>query len=284
MDWDTASAAAPPPRYEWESDDDESIIGKQTPDVILNWHGEVPKTRDVIVFLGDIGTATLLATQRDLAQTASITNDAYGQVTGVYEQPDLAAPCIVFVPRPNELPDALVSALARYLVRTMQPVSMSIVQAYTPTLYLLRGTHKESTASLRVLSNACPDKCPPSWRSTAPWEAPNTITGCGAALLMQATYARLPARILCVPIRRALPSIFQRKPACVHVDATTTSIDARRRLAPLVEPIDESCLAELVPLLGTCDGGGTPSLLTFALQASLATHEASNFGDGGMYI
>lgn len=300
MDWDTASLAAAPPRYEWESDDedDAGVVKRESCEFSIHLEGEPAwMQRDLVVLLGDVGTAIMFATQREFARIACITCDGLGYLASIHVPEDTEMPCVLFIPLPDNLPSAIPSSIAQCVIQKMQPNCVTIVQPYLPALYLTRGPSNTSAVHdpLRYLCNVPADRRPSGWQSidrwSKPWEAPNTFTGCGAAFFMFATYAKIPAQMLCVPTKRAMSHGNYRQrnyPIILSDEKQSISTDeVRRRLAALIDDVDEPHLACILPLLGNrseaCQGHS--SLLSHALRASLATRASSeSLGEGGMYI
>lgn len=300
MDWDTASISAGPPRYEWESDDeDDSMVPKhESCDFSVHLEGKPAwMQRDLVVLLGDVGIATMLATQRDFTQTAGVTCDALGHLASIHVPEDIAMPCVVFIPLPDNLPRAIPSSIAQCVIQRMQPSCVTIVQPYVPALYLTRESSCTNAVheSLRQLCNVPADRRPAGWQSldrwSKPWEAPNIFTGCGAAFFMFATYAKIPAQMLCVPTKRAASyANYQQLEYPIILSYGKQSVstgELRRRLATLIDNVDETHLACILPLLGdrseACQGHS--SLLAHALHASLSKRASSeSIGEGGMYV
>lgn len=300
MDWDTASLAAAPLRYEWESDDedDAGIIKRDTCTFNIHLEGEpVKMQRDLVVLLGDVGTAVMLASQREFTQVAFMTCDSLGQIASIHVPEDSEMPCVLFIPIPDNLPSAIPSGIAQCVIQRMQPNCVTIVQTYIPALYLTRGPSNAGAVheSLRYLCNVPADQRPSDWqgidRWSKPWEAPNTFTGCGAAFFMFATYAKIPAQMLFMPAKRAMShGIYQQRNCPVilpHEKQSISTNEVRQRLTTLTDDVDDSHLACILPLLGNrseaCQGHS--SLLSHALRASLATRASSeSLGEGGMYI
>lgn len=300
MDWDTASISAGPPRYEWESDDEDDarVLEHKSCDLRVYLEGNPAwMQRDLVVLLGDVGTAIMLAAQRDFTQTACVACDKLGHLASIHIPEDIAMPCVVFIPLPDNLPRAIPSGIAQCVIQRMQPSCVTIVQSYVPALYLTRESSNTNAVheSLRYLCNVPADRRPSGWQSldrwSKPWEAPNIFTGCGAAFFMLATYARIPAQMLCVPIKRAAShaNYQQLKYPIIltHGKESVPRSELRRRLATLIDDVDEPHLACILPLLGNrpeaCQGHS--SLLAHALLASLAKRASSeSIGEGGMYV
>ena len=298
MNWDAASIATPPPRYDLESDEEEIA-----PDNEVVFHpnlqllGDIPALleRSLVVLLGNVGTAVMLASKRIFPEVACIDVDSHGRIASIHAPFDTQMPCVLSIPQAEDIPVVIQSLIAKLVMEKMRPVSMVIMQGYTEALYCNSMGLSETDSSfqpLRYLSNV-PMNASPTRPSSdvAPWETPNSLSGCGAAFFMHAVYRHTPVQIFCVPSAQVAPHPnYQRRLmhfVAPHGHQSLSSDEARRRLNTLIPPLEEQHLETLGPMLGkgseACDGSS--SLLVHALLATLATRPSvESLGEGGMYI
>ena len=298
MDWDNASIATPPPRYDLESDEEEIAPDNEVAfQTNLQLLGDLSALleRSLVVLLGNVGTAVMLASKRIFPEVACIDVDSHGRLASIHAPFDSEMPCVLSIPQAEDMPVAIQSLIAKLVMEKMRPASMAIVQGYTEALYcnsMGLGETDSSFQPLRYLSNVPMNASPTRPSSVvAPWEAPNSLSGCGAAFFMHAVYRHTPVQIFCVPSAQFAPHpnyqrrlIHSVKP---HGHQSLSSDEARRRLNTIIPPLQEHHLKTLGPMLGegseACDGSS--SLLVHAWFATLATRPSvEGLGEGGMYV
>ncbi|CCU97590.1 unnamed protein product [Malassezia sympodialis ATCC 42132] len=293
MDDGLVPNGAPPPRHELESDDEDALIEAVHP---IRLVGSVPHGRAWSVLLDDTGAAVLLATQGDWTEQAHF-EAGPTKLAGIHVPASESMPIMLFVPASLAVPLPLQQKMAQ-AVAQCRPRSVAVLQPYAPNMVLcLPDMPRGDTLNppVQYLLHTPPTQSPPpAWATVAlqscqPWSAPNTLTGCGAALFAQAMYLGCPALLLSVPSTRphAHPHYHTAsQPNPPRQDKVRAPSDVREQLARLVEPLDGHYEALLLKMVGNGAAEGTgPSLLVDAWQAAMAAHTtAGHIGDGGMYI
>ncbi|WFD32397.1 hypothetical protein MSPP1_003443 [Malassezia sp. CBS 17886] len=317
MDWDPVHAPAPPPRHELESDDEDAACAPDSvPTVHVAVSRPLPARAALVVLLGAAGVQTLVtAARRGGERWAEHGSVAVGsvclmaQVAHIHVAASPAAPearaaaarVVVSISQPDRYPLRWWAPVARALFCRISASSTAIVQDYAPATYI--GMHAAeppvralaTTASLADAARAWGHDSAPPW---APWEPPNTVSGCGAALFAEAMYTHCAALLLLVPSDRALVHpTYQRvlsEPLVLpHVLEEMSAQEGLVRCEQLAGRLEERFADAVVHLLsGGQAAAASPapdaqSLLTRAAQALSAmksTQQTGQIGDGGMYV
>ncbi|KOS15794.1 hypothetical protein Malapachy_2744 [Malassezia pachydermatis] len=296
MDLDLFYGSGPPPRYELESDDEDSA--PSTPSWKPAVEGTPVKHRPMLVFLGDMGATCLAAwlPTNHLLVTERI-KGPQGVWAVIHTPTDSMSPILVYIAQPDTVPLAAQASLTQALLQQWLPSSITLFQAYAPTLYM-HGSNPPSKpnsaeAPVRWLASSTTSVPTASWLQR--WEAPNTLTGCAAALMMQAVYLSTPAVIYCLPTARAVPHpTFQ--PALIpaaapHAVSSSSPEEAYQRVSHLVNDMDVRTArmsASIFPSSVSQDPSSpvsAPTLWHTAWQALTHTRTPSGaIGDGGIQI
>lgn len=202
---------------------------------------------------------------------------------------------VLLVPRPDWLRSDACAPLAQAVLGALQPTSVAIVQAYTPSLYLADAPPVD--APLRFLAHVpAGGQAPEAWSVAqapmyAPWGVPNTVSGAAAAFYAEGVYERLPALLLSIPSYKLRPHAnFQAPPlrwAVPYELQRITNDEAHARLATLTEPLDEryaEVLRALLPPPSPASGTTLGQIAAQFLLASKSMGDAGQVGDGGMYL
>lgn len=227
MEFDPLSRDVPPSRHDVESDSEDSDDEQQQfqptsstgegsnrtkkafvpPSFTLKsstGDASISPSSPLTIFIGTSGEA-FVRNNSQFVESFVLNNSDNGEQQGALDHSRSATYALIR-PETASAQQAAFPYLASYLLDTLRPSSVIIVDEYYPALYLSDTERDYGEAQpIRILNAGQPAlQITKANKNIQPFVAPNYITGLGAALLAHAANINTPASLVLVPQERSV--------------------------------------------------------------------------------